>query len=335
VIIDIEGSAGVVTKKAETPAEVSRLRKEAAVLRDAPHPGVVELIEQEDSGVLRLRKIDGGSLEGWFRDGPGRWTSTDIMALGAEVATTVADLHDLGIIHGQVTARHILITRNRRPILCSPGHPAAGPEDDVAALGRLLGELQSGALASDRPGPTGALDRAIASATRPDPRRRPTARSLARTLALAPAESNPPRRFGSTRGRGLDVAAMGAAGVVALLLAGALWLRPASLGRTRTVFAGSAGRFQVSEPDDPVVAGRWTCGTPLPAVLRPTTGEVWVWDGWPRGRQSLIGRLASRVAGATSLRVVAASPSCDTLVITRRAGPPVAIDPSPRRGASD
>jgi hypothetical protein len=335
VIIDIDTSAGVVTKKAETPVEVSRLGREAAILGEVRHPGVVELIGLENSGTLRLRAIDGGCLDERFVDGSRRWTAAEITALGAQVATTVADLHDLGITHGQLTARHILIGADRRPILCSLGHEADGPEDDVAALGRLLLELRAAAIASGRAGPVDALDQAIASATRPDPRRRPTARALARILARTRAEHSQPRRPAATRRPGPDWAAVGAAGVVVMLLTGALWLRPASLGRTRTVFATSTGQFQVSGPEDPVVGGRWTCGTVLPALLRPATGEVWVWDGWPRGRRPLIGRLASRVAGATSLRAIAAGPGCDTLLITRRAGPPVAIDPSPRPGASN
>jgi hypothetical protein len=334
VIIDVDTSGGVVTKTAEIPAEASRLRREAVVLNEARHPGVVELIGHKD-GVLRLRHVAGGCLARRLVDGSRRWTATDITALGAEVATTVADLHDLGIIHGQLTAGHVLITPGRRPILCSLGHRADGPEDDVAALGRLLRELQTTAPASDRPGSGDALDQSIASATHPDPRRRPTARGLARTLASSLTESGPPRRSAATRPVRLGLAPLGAAGIAVVLLAGASWLRPASPGRTRAGFATSAGRFLVSEPGDPVAAGRWTCGPALPALLRPPTGEVWIWDGWPRGRQALIGRLASRVAGATSLRAVTASPGCDTLVITRRTGPPVAIDPSRRPGASD
>jgi hypothetical protein len=313
VIIHIDRAAGVVTKKAQTRADVARLRKEAAVLNQARHPGVVELIGVNDPDEVRFRAIDARRLADCLADGAQRWTMAELVAFGAEAATTVADLHDIGVIHGQLTAYHVLIGSDRRPVLCSLGHQADGPEADVAALGQLLRQLQSGVVATGEPGASGPFDQAIRSATHPDPGRRPSARALARRLA----EPAPPRRLTVTRGRGLA-----AAGVLMVVAAAAFWLRPGP--------AVPGGRFRVNEPADPVAVGRWTCRTLLPALLRPATGEVWVWDGWPRGRRPVTGRLASRIAGATSLRAVTARPGCDTLLITRRIGPPVAIDPLPR-----
>jgi hypothetical protein len=317
VIIHVDRAGDVVTKEAETPAEVARLRQEAAVLDYARHPGVVELIGLEHPGELRLRAIDGPCLADYLCDGRQPWTVAEVLAFAAEAATTVADLHDIGVIHGQLTAQHVLIGSERRPVLCSLGHSAdgpegdaGGPEGDVAALGQLLRQLRSGVVAADRPGVREALDQAVSSATHPDPARRPTARALARRLA----EPVPRRRLPA-----YCAPALAAAGVVVVLLAAAFWLPAGS--------AASAGRFRVNEPADPVAVGRWTCRTVLPALLRPATGEVWVWDGWPPGPRPLTGRLAARVGGATSLRAVMASPGCDKLLITRRIGPPVAIDP--------
>ena len=36
----------------------------------------------------------------------------------AAVASTVADLHEFGTSHGALTAEHIVVSRDRRPILC-------------------------------------------------------------------------------------------------------------------------------------------------------------------------------------------------------------------------
>ena len=309
MIIRIDRAEGVVTKKAETPAEVARLRREAVALRHARHPGVVELIGVEDPGELHLRAIDGPCLADYLCDSRRPWTAAELLAFGAEAATTVADLHDIGVVHGQLTAQHVLIGSKRRPVLCSLGHHAEGPEDDVAALGQLLRQLQSGVVASGDNGAAVTLDQAVSSATRSDPARRPTARALARRLA----EPAPRRRLPL-----LAVPALAAAGIV-MVLAAAFLLGP--------VMAPSAGRFRVSEPTDPVAVGRWTCRAVLPALLRPASGEVWVWDGWPPGPRPLTGRLAARVGGALSLRAVAAGRGCDTLLITRRSAPPVAIDP--------
>jgi hypothetical protein len=311
VIIDIDRAAGVVTKKAQTPADVARLGREAVALNQARHPGVVELMGVKNPDELHFRAIDSSCLADCLADGGQRWTMAELVTFGAEAATTLADLHDIGVVHGQLTAHHVLIGSDRRPVLCSLGHPAEGPEDDVVALGQLLRQLQS-RVACGEPGASGRLDQAVLSATHPDPGRRPTARALARRLA----EPTRPRRLPVTRVPGLA-----AAGVLIMVAAAACWLSPGS--------AAPGTRFQVNEAADPVAVGRWTCQTLLPALLRPATGEVWVWDRWPRGRRPVTGRLVSRVAGATSLRTVTARPGCDTLLITRRTGPPVAIDPLP------
>src|SRR5262249_47500145 len=83
VIIRIDRAAGVVTKKAETRAEVSRLRREAAVLSLARHPGVVELIGLTDPDELRLRSIEGPCLAEYLCDGGQPWTEAELLAFGA------------------------------------------------------------------------------------------------------------------------------------------------------------------------------------------------------------------------------------------------------------
>jgi hypothetical protein len=310
VIIDIDPAAGVVTKQAQTPADVARLRKEALILNQARHPGVVELIGVKHPGELRFRAIDSCCVADCLVDGAQRWTMAELVAFGAEAATTVADLHDIGVVHGELSAHHVLIDSDRRPVLCSLGHQAEGPEDDVAALGQLLRQLQAGVVAPGEPGASGDFDQIVRSATHPDPGRRPTARALARRLA----EPTGPHRLGVTRRPGLA-----AAGILIMVAAAAFWLRPGS--------AAPVAGFHVNEAADPVAVGRWTCRNLLPALLRPAAGEVWVWNDWPRGRRPVPGRLVSRVAGATSIRAVTARPGCDSLLITRRTGLPIAIDP--------
>jgi hypothetical protein len=82
------------------------------------------------------------------------------------------------------------------------------------------------------------------------------------------------------------------------------------------VVVTESGRFAVGDnSDDPVVLGRWTCGPVLPAVLRLSQGQVWVWDRWPTANSVLYARLAVRVAGAKTLRVVAGASGCDHLSV--------------------
>src|SRR3546814_20149751 len=63
----------------------------------------------------------------------------------ASVSSTVADLHDLGIVHGRLGPSHILIGPNGRPIIPgfgpsdrAPGDSRLTPLDDVAAIGEII-----------------------------------------------------------------------------------------------------------------------------------------------------------------------------------------------------
>ena len=50
------------------------------------------------------------------------------------------------MVHGRLDASHILVGDHGRPVLCGFGDGCvdARPEDDVAALGVLLGDLLGG-----------------------------------------------------------------------------------------------------------------------------------------------------------------------------------------------
>ena len=141
--------------------------------------------------------------------------SPTLMArMGAALATTLADLHDIGVVHRCLEPGHVLIDGSSRPILCGFGSSryAAGTEpleqwrrDDVAALARLLISACTAA-----PGPRAAavLHAAASGRTRTGLRRRPVdARNIARTLAGAAGPASAARRDetlrvpAATRGR--------------------------------------------------------------------------------------------------------------------------------------
>src|SRR3990170_1337111 len=151
----------VLVKHADAGEDADRLGREAALLRACRHPGVVEVLEE--------RELDDGSRELSLAVAGSRTVAdlrtdlTGAAGLVAALATTVADLHDLGIVHGRITADHVLVDAGGRPVLCGlagagrvgsqpPGAPAPlAPADDVAALGALLGGL----VAPDGGGPLG------------------------------------------------------------------------------------------------------------------------------------------------------------------------------------
>ncbi len=60
-------------------------------------------------------------------------------------------------------------------------------------------------------------------------------------------------------------------------------------------------RYAVGETGDVVVLGDWTCdGVPTPAVLRPETGEVAVFVGWPTPGAHIEPEVVTTVEGAES-----------------------------------
>lgn len=61
-------------------------------------------------------------------------------------------------------------------------------------------------------------------------------------------------------------------------------------------------RFGVGQPGDEAVVGDWDCdGTATPGVVRPATGEVFLFDRWAEPGRPVTVTAALRVAGARSL----------------------------------
>lgn len=74
-------------------------------------------------------------------------------------------------------------------------------------------------------------------------------------------------------------------------------------------------RYEVGEPGDIVVTGDWDCdGTPTPALLRSSSGGVFVFQSWARAAPL---RVAStrELPGAEALRVTSSGDGCDHLLV--------------------
>ncbi|GAC1308733.1 MAG: hypothetical protein NVSMB16_05030 [Acidimicrobiales bacterium] len=118
---------------------------EADVLSRARHPGVVELVDL-GSGP-EIRPLDGTPLAELVL------SVEEIAAVAIVVATTVNDLHHLGVTHGGPTTRDIIVRSDGRPVLTGfgrgallSGSPAAWLASDAfraddRALGALIIEM--------------------------------------------------------------------------------------------------------------------------------------------------------------------------------------------------
>src|ERR1700687_1694520 len=116
MLISREG--GAVVKRPEVGADGPRLRREAELLAAARHSGVVSLLEtgEDPSGPwIKLADVGGPSLAAVLAAPPEGIEVGDLARLVGAVATTVADLHDLGLVHGGIDARHVLLDEARGP----------------------------------------------------------------------------------------------------------------------------------------------------------------------------------------------------------------------------
>jgi hypothetical protein len=216
VALDAEGPVAI--KTAVGADDVARLRLEAERLAGAAHPGLVAVVgnpagegvdaagadraaEQRvgeqgaDDGVEGRVSVE---LRTRFAGDPiSHWSGSvgAIAGLGAAVAATLADLHDIGVVHGRLDATHILVGDDGRPRLCGLSHPGGpAPHDDVAALAQVLGEVLERATPGPRSWPRRgrssaahhrALEQVLARACDPVPSRRPNARLLASSILSA------------------------------------------------------------------------------------------------------------------------------------------------------
>lgn len=199
----VEGA--VVVVKAASGAGAAALRAEGERLRAAAHPGVVALVHSagtDDAWELRL--AHGGRPATLLHPA----TPAQVASIAAAAADTLADLHERGVVHGRLAARHLLLGPDGQIRLCGfgPGGDAT-PEDDVAALGAVITELLGGReeleplpeLRWHRRAPwPGVARRALLSladaATAEPPSRRPSARRLAASIRAAVPDPRPGRR---------------------------------------------------------------------------------------------------------------------------------------------
>ena len=255
------------------------LRRTAAQLERASHPGVVRVVASRASG-------DGWELvteHGGLPVAAAAWTSpVDVAALGAAVAATLADLHDQGVVHGRLDARRILIGRQGQPVLCGlappagPGEIDALPADDVAALGRVLRALLApmGATGPSARATLASLGSVLDATEADPPSRRPTARRLAAELG-SHVPGPPVRPPARVAGRPAAVARRRVGGgaalaglvtvTVALVVGIAFGLRPAARGAPGPRAAGDRSAVAttvvpgcVATEGTPIAAG--ACG---------------------------------------------------------------------------
>jgi hypothetical protein len=90
----------------------------------------------------------------------------------------------------------------------------------------------------------------------------------------------------------------------------------------------AGARWTVGEPGDSVLVGDWNCdGIATVAVLRPASGEVFVFDGWAATGTDLVATAVPSVAGARTAEAVDRDgDGCPELMVSLVDGRDVEVD---------
>lgn len=288
--------------------------------------------------------------------------SVDAAAVGAALASAVAELHAGGFVHGGLAPDRVLVDEGGVVSLLPAADPApvgTRPADDLPALGTVLAWLAT--RAPDRPPPSepgllrlpeaGAVLTEVARRLQaPDAADRPSAGQVAellhRSLAGAPpaptgsrgrAAANGGRGRLSGRRRRLALGSMVAVGLVGAAAGPARCTAssPASPGdpgpgeaRARWadgVLTLHGRRYAVGGPGDHVLVDRWECGPSAVALLQGATGHVVAFDRLPDHGEHSVGRLLARVPGAVRLEARHRPDGCTALAVVPHDGPPIPV----------
>lgn len=133
----------VFIKRASSGASAARLVREAEMLAHAAGHGVVEMVEfLSDAGGAALVTcfVGGGSLAELACRG--RVDPEVVANVAATLCETLASAHDRGLVHGRVSAEHVLAPTSVSPVLCGWA--------EAAVIGGSTSDATSDATSHDR-----------------------------------------------------------------------------------------------------------------------------------------------------------------------------------------
>ena len=131
--------------KSARPEESDRIRHEAQLLKRLQHPGIVQFVDFVDGSSVELYLGFVGP-DSWATQPPA--TSAESIEALASAASTVADLHRVGTVHGALCPEHVLVAPDKRPVLCGLADAGASSETgrarDLAGFAALIDHLAAG-----------------------------------------------------------------------------------------------------------------------------------------------------------------------------------------------
>jgi hypothetical protein len=324
--VDIRAVGGrlVAVKSAGTELEVAALTHEADLLRRSAHPGVVAVVSFTST-------LDRAEL---VLTAPSEYTVAERMpeSIGAcldfvaAIADIVADLHAIGVAHGAIRPDHVLVTEHGQPVLCGFGsaQTVVDPQlfaADVVAIGELLAWLARRMPADARPA------RRVAAVLARSREPEVTARALGFAMVDDPRRVKARRTGASHRPAASALIALGAIATAVALFADSGAPRA---GAPTTVAASPTTAVELLDSPRVEVGGvSYRLGQPgdlaffVPCegddrvvVIRPATGDLFVFDRFAQPGVPLTARSIGRVDGAREVLAAGTDTCAELAVVT-------------------
>ena len=289
----------------------------------------IDLLLAKRSAPAAATRAAGDGTGGRPRERSGRRSLAVVAAvLGASAAILAAGIWSRG---GQMTITPTTITDGPAP----PAAATASQEGEVARPQTVEAPDATGSVAAapaDRTDVADAADEATARADRTEVAETasPTAASLPTAMVPGIHDSG----LGSEPSRlteSADGALSAATGGSLLPPTPGVADRESPDGfaehESGAVLEHGGRTYAVGSPGDFVATGDWDCdGQPTPAIVRPSTGHVVLFDAWPAPAQSISMPVRWEVEAPTGAEAVAEG-SCDLLRVYTPAGSRL-FDPS-------
>ncbi len=129
-----------VGSSARADQATARFLREARILEQVAHPGVVRLCDSgEIDGTLylALERIEGTSLLTLRRNQP--FAFEPLRQLGIQLAEALAHLHERGIVHRDIKPANVLVTDQGRAVIADFGISGLAEATGITRQGELLG----------------------------------------------------------------------------------------------------------------------------------------------------------------------------------------------------
>ena len=136
----LDRTVAVKVVRGTTPDQRQRLEREAILLARFEHPNLVRIFDAQhdgDDAYVVLEYVDGPTLAEVIRTGP--MAPARAAAVGAEVATALAYIHERGVIHRDVKPSNVFVASDGRTRLSDFGIARHEDDTQVTQAGMVIG----------------------------------------------------------------------------------------------------------------------------------------------------------------------------------------------------